>query len=74
MQESVDEYRGYKIVVEPIKDCGDLWDFEYQITRLDGAGEARERTKTAGGYATPDVACFAGIQVARTEIDNLLAA
>lgn len=72
MQDAADEYRGYRIAVEPIKDCTDLWDFEYTITRI-GGGEARERAKTVGGYATADVARFAGIEVARTEIDNLLA-
>lgn len=72
MQETADEYRGYRIEVAPIKDCSDLWDFEYTITRV-GGGAIRERSKTAGGYATAEVACFAGIEVARTEIDNLLA-
>jgi hypothetical protein len=72
MHESADEYRGYRIEVAPIKDCSDLWDFEYKITRLDG-GESRQRLKTIGGYATAEVARFAGIEVARTEIDNLLA-
>ncbi|MDB5933694.1 MAG: hypothetical protein JWQ01_1038 [Massilia sp.] len=72
MQEAPEEYRGYRITVAPIKDCEDLWDFEYQITRLDGAGEPRTRKKTVGGYATPDVARMAGVEVARTEIDNLL--
>jgi hypothetical protein len=70
--EAAGEYRGYRIEVEPIKDCSDLWDFEYTITSVDG-GEPRARAKTVGGYATADVARFAGIEVARTEIDNLLA-
>jgi hypothetical protein len=73
MQEATEEYRGYRIVVAPVKDCEDLWDFEYRLSRLDGAGEARTRAKSAGGYATADTACFAGIEVARTEVDNLLA-
>lgn len=73
MQAATEEYRGYRIVVAPAKDCEDLWDFEYRLDRLDGAGEERVRAKSAGGYATPDTACFAGIEVARTEIDNLLA-
>ncbi|MFC0132296.1 hypothetical protein CR105_21440 [Massilia eurypsychrophila] len=72
MQQAAEEYRGYRIDVEPIKDCSDLWDFEYTITSLAG-GEPRARSKTVGGYATADVARFAGIAVARTEIDNLLA-
>ncbi len=73
MQEASDEYRGYRIVVTPIKDCEDMWDFEYRLKRLDGSGEERIRSKSAGGSATPETACFAGIEVARTEIDNLLA-
>jgi hypothetical protein len=72
MQEAVEEYRGYQIVVVPIKDCEDLWDFEYRLKR-GGSEEARVRSKSAGGYMTADVACFAGIEVARTEVDNLLA-
>jgi hypothetical protein len=71
MQEAVEEYRGYRIVVVPIKDCTDLWDFEYRLTR--GSEEARVRSKSSGGYMTADVACFAGIEVAHTEVDNLLA-
>ena len=73
MQEATEEYRGYRIVVAPAKDCEDLWDFEYRLTRVDGSGAERTRAKSNGGYATADTACFAGIEVARTEIDNLLA-
>jgi hypothetical protein len=73
MQETTEEYRGYRIVVTPTKDCDDLWDFEYHLRRIDGSGEERVRSKSAGGYAAPETACFAGIEVARTEVDNLLA-
>jgi hypothetical protein len=73
MQEASEEYRGYRIVVMPIKDCEDMWDFEYRLSRLDGSGEQRKRSQSAGGHLTPDTACFAGVEVARTEIDNLLA-
>jgi hypothetical protein len=72
-QEAVEEYRGYVIVVTPVKDCEDLWDFEYRISRPDGSEESRSRSRSAGGHLTPDIACFAGVEVARTEIDNLLA-
>lgn len=71
MQETVKEYRGYRIVVVPMKDCEDMWDFEYRLTR-DGQ-ETRFRSQSAGGHATPAVACFAGVEVAQTEVDNLLA-
>jgi hypothetical protein len=73
MQEAAEEYRGYKIVVAPIKDCEDMWDFEYRISPVAGGGETRRRSQTAGGHLTPDIACHAGIEVARTEVDNLLA-
>jgi hypothetical protein len=73
MQEASDEYRGYRIVVTPIKDCEDMWDFEYRLKPIDGSGEERIRSKSNGGHLTPETACFAGIEVARTEIDNLLA-
>jgi hypothetical protein len=73
MQEATEEYRGYQIVVAPVKDCEDLWDFEYRLKRIEGAAESRTRAQSAGGYATADTACFAGIEVARIEVDNLLA-
>ena len=73
MAEATEEYRGYRIVVTPVLDSDDLWDFEYRIKRIDGSGDERVRAKSAGGYATPETACFAGIEVARTEADNLLA-
>jgi hypothetical protein len=73
MQAATEEYRGYRIVVAPAKDCEDQWDFAYRLNRVDGSGAERTRAKSNGGYATADTACFAGIEVARTEIDNLLA-
>lgn len=73
MQEASNEYRGYRITVTPMKDCEDRWDFEYRLQRIDGKGEERVRTQTAGGYMTEETARFAGIEVAHTEIDNLLA-
>jgi hypothetical protein len=71
MQDAVEQYRGYQIVVTPMKDRDDLWDFEYRLTR--GAEETRSRSKSAGGYATAAIACFAGVEVAHTEVDNLIA-
>ena len=79
MQQATEEYKGFTIAVTPLKDCGDQWDFEYRITkRGDGASDgdppaAITRVNTAGGHATPEVACLAGLQVARTEVDNILA-
>lgn len=73
MQNATEEYRGFTIVVEPIKDQDELWDFRYRLARA-GEGEARvPRAHTVGGHASPEVACLAGIEVARTEVDNLLA-
>lgn len=79
MQNTTEEYKGFTIVVTPMKDCGDLWDFEYRITKTGQGGQdtdpapAITRSQTAGGHATEEVACLAGVQVARTEVDNLLA-
>ena len=79
MQITTEEYKGFTIAVTPLKDTGDLWDFEYRITKLGDGGKdgdpaaAITRTQTAGGHATSETACLAGIQVARTEVDNLLA-
>jgi hypothetical protein len=74
MTEATEDYRGYRIVVVPVKDHEDLWDFEYQLTRLDGGtAEPRKRSQTAGGHISPEIALLAGLEVARTEVDNLLA-
>lgn len=73
MQIATEEYKGFTIAVTPVKDCGDLWDFTYQITRAGEGAPALTRSQSAGGHATPDTACVAGVHVARIEIDNLLA-
>ena len=79
MQIATEEYKGFTIAVTPLKDNGDLWDFEYRITKTGQGGQdgdpaaAITRSHTAGGHATPDVACLSGMQLARTEVDNLLA-
>jgi hypothetical protein len=74
MQATSEQYKGYTIAVTPHKDCEDMWDFEYRISR-NGAEPAAAitRSQTAGGHLTPEVACLAGLEVARIEIDNLLA-
>ncbi|MES2018464.1 MAG: hypothetical protein V4484_18400 [Pseudomonadota bacterium] len=66
------QYKGYAIDVTPLRDCGDLWDFTYRITR-DGHDAVITRSQSVGGHATAEAACLAGLQVARIEIDNLLA-
>lgn len=75
MQSTTEEYKGFTIAVTPVKDCGDLWDFEYRITKTGPGGPAAAitRSQSAGGHASPDIACVAGLQVARIEVDNLLA-
>jgi hypothetical protein len=79
MQIATEEYKGFTIAVTPIKDRGDLWDFSYRITRQGDGGQdgdpaaALARSQTAGGHATAETACVAGVQLARIEIDNLLA-
>lgn len=79
MQITTEEYKGFTIVVTPVKDNGDLWDFEYRITKTGQGGQdtdpapAITRSQTAGGHATPEIAALSGVQVARTEVDNLLA-
>jgi hypothetical protein len=79
MQITTEEYKGFTIAVTPVKDCSDLWDFTYRITKLgDGAKDGDPaatltRSQSAGGHTTPETACVAGVQVARIEIDNLLA-
>ncbi|MDN2713452.1 hypothetical protein [Janthinobacterium sp. SUN120] len=68
-----EQYRGFRISVTPQKDNDDLWDFTYRLQR-EGEPEAQAitRSRTLGGYAAPETACTAGLQVARTEVDNLL--
>lgn len=79
MEIATEEYKGFTIMVTPIKDNGDLWDFEYRITKTGQGGQdgdpaaAITRSQSAGGQRTPGAACVAGMQVARTEVDNLLA-
>ena len=79
MLATTEQYKGYTITVTPQKDHGDLWDFSYRIMRSGEGGQdgdpaaAITRSQSAGGHATSAIACLAGLEVARTEIDNLLA-
>ena len=71
-------YRGFEITVTAGVDHDDLWDFEYQIAKTgDGATQAmvnsEAQTRTMGQYATEVGACDAGIEVAKIEVDNLIA-
>ncbi len=67
------QYRGYQIAVSARQDCEDRWDFDYSITPLDGKGGTRQRSHTVNGQMTEDAAQMAAVQVARIEIDNVLA-
>ena len=79
MQIATEEYKGFTIAVTPVKDNGDLWDFEYRITKTGQGGQdgdpaaAITRSQSAGGHTTADAAYMAGVQVARIEVDNLVA-
>jgi hypothetical protein len=70
------DYRGFTISIRPLKDHEDLWDFEYRLTQ-DGTqvSPLREsvRSRTLGGHATPEIACEAGFELAKIEIDHRLA-
>ncbi|MDB5960168.1 MAG: hypothetical protein JWP59_1462 [Massilia sp.] len=70
--ELINEYRGYKIEATARQDCEDRWDFDYRLTPLDGKGEVRQRSHTVNGQMTEEAARVAAIEVARTEIDNVL--
>lgn len=69
-------YRGFTISIRPIQDHEDLWDFEYRLSQ-DGAqvAPARDslRSRTLSGHATPEIACDAGFELAKIEIDHRLA-
>ncbi len=72
------DYRGHTITVIPMQDQDDLWDFEYHLAKEGAAVAPQEasgitRIQTLGGYATAEVACMAGMEVAKIEVDNLLA-
>ncbi len=78
MQATQSEYRGFAVTVNPFKGDDDLWDFEYLLevigdTKSATARGAIRRTQTADGYATAEIACMAGLEVAKTEIDNRIA-
>ncbi|HEY8099993.1 MAG TPA: hypothetical protein VIF82_04515 [Burkholderiaceae bacterium] len=78
METKTEEYRGYQIVVTPIKDHEDLWDFKYQISKIGdqaitSVGNSISRRETLGGYISAATACDAGIEVAKIEIDNHIA-
>ena len=76
---ATEQYKGFTIAVTPLKANDDLWDFEYRLTKLGDGGKdgdpasAITRSQSAGGHANADIACVAGMEVARTEVDNLLA-
>ena len=76
---ATEQYKGFTIAITPLKDSGDLWDYEYRITKRGQGGQdgdpaaAITRSGTAGGHASPEIACLSGMQVARIEVDNLLA-
>ena len=61
-----------------MKDHEDLWDFKYRISKEDDPatelpGHSVSRRQTMDGYENAAIACDAGIEVAKIEIDNRLA-
>jgi hypothetical protein len=78
MAPSITEYRGFQIVVTPMKDHEDLWDFQYRISKPGEPGSVASpqsvtRRQTLGGYLNEETACSAGIELAKIEVDNHLA-
>ncbi len=74
MPKSSEQYRGYTITVLPIKDHDDLWDAEYELVPAGGEVPARpKRSMTANGHTDAAAAQLSGFEVARIEVDNLLA-
>lgn len=77
MEPKIAEYRGYRIRVTPMEDHENRWDFAYQIEDIADAAARplvlAQRSQTMDGYETPETACDAGVEVAKTEIDNHLA-
>ena len=68
-----EDYRGFGIVVTPVRDNGGQWDFDYVLTRAGAAVAGAPRSQTLGGFAGAGIACLAGMEVAKIEVDNLLA-
>ena len=78
MESCTTDYRGFDILVTPLKDHDDLWDFRYTITRHGDPektviGHSVARRQTMDGHTTRDAACEAGTQLAKIEVDNFLA-
>ncbi|MBC7489762.1 MAG: hypothetical protein H7240_07090 [Glaciimonas sp.] len=78
MEKSSVAYRGFEILVSAAIDHDDLWDYEYRISHADASAapsklDIAPRTRTKGQYATEAGACDAGVEVAKIEIDNLIA-
>lgn len=78
MDTTSQEYRGFTISVTPLKDHDDLWDFEYRIVKggtllAQQSVGASARSQTLGGHIAADGARLAGLEVAKIEVDNLIA-
>lgn len=71
------EYRGYTITVTPIQGHDDLWGFDYLLSKdgeaMPANGPRAARADTAGTHQEASTACDAGFEVAKIEVDNLLA-
>ena len=68
-----EDYRGFTLRVTPVRDEDDQWDFDYILSQAGAALARPPRSQTLGGFAGADIACMAGMDVAKIEVDNLLA-
>lgn len=70
------EYRGFTLCVTARKDHEDLWAFEYHLEK-DGEPLSPRigvtRSQTMEAHQSAEIAVLAGLEVAKIEVDNLLA-
>ena len=69
-------YRGFRLLVTPVMDHEGLWEYSYRIVRAGSQADGKDvvvRRRTVNFHRTADAACMAGIELAKVEVDNLLA-
>jgi hypothetical protein len=69
------QYRGYDISVTVKTGHDDLWDYTYQLKKVDdnSGNPLPPRSGTAGGHLAPEGAYVSGTEAGKTEVDNLIA-
>ncbi|MGB7195918.1 MAG: hypothetical protein WBD81_20885 [Collimonas pratensis] len=65
------EYRGYVITPKPVQGHDDLWHDGYQIFK--GRISVSSRTNTDSHHSTLSAANDSSVELAKTEVDNLVA-